>query len=99
ALSDQDRASIASELRAVRSELLAIANRDDGNGRRLFAGTRDGVIPFADNGGVVAYAGDDGRNRIEVSPDQHITDGDAGSDVFLRVRTGDGIVRGSAATA
>ena len=62
AMSAQDRASIAAELRAVRSELLAIANRDDGNGRRLFAGSRDGIIPFADNGGTVSYAGDDGRN-------------------------------------
>jgi flagellar hook-associated protein 3 FlgL len=96
ALSQQDRASIAVELREVRKELLAIANRDDGNGRRLFAGTRDGVIPFADNGGVVAYGGDDGRNTVEVAPDQWVADGDAGSEVFLRVRTGDGIVRGSA---
>lgn len=97
ALSDRDRASIAAELRAVRDELLAIANRDDGNGRRLFAGTRDGVIPFADHGGVVSYAGDDGRNRIEVAPDHWVADGEPGSEVFLRVRTGDGIVRGSAA--
>jgi flagellar hook-associated protein 3 FlgL len=58
-MSEQDRASIALELRAIRTELLAIANRDDGNGRRLFAGTRDGVLPFADNGGVVTYAGPD----------------------------------------
>ncbi|WP_202843594.1 flagellar hook-associated protein FlgL [Luteimonas saliphila] len=99
AMSAQDRASVAAELRAVRSELLAIANRDDGNGRRLFAGSRDGIIPFADNAGTVAYAGDDGRNVVEVAPDQWVADGDAGSDVFLRVRTGDGIVRGSAATA
>ncbi|MGY1518855.1 flagellar hook-associated protein FlgL [Luteimonas sp. A482] len=99
ALSDQDRVSIAAELRAVRSELLAIANRDDGNGRRLFAGTRDGVIPFADNAGTVTYAGDGGRNSVEVGPDHWVSDGDAGSDVFLRVRTGDGILRGSAAAA
>ncbi|MDH7452087.1 flagellar hook-associated protein FlgL [Luteimonas composti] len=96
-LSAEDRASIAAELRAVRSELLAIANREDGNGRRLFSGTRDGVIPFADNAGVVTYAGDDGRNTIEIGPDQWVLDGDPGSEVFLRVRTGDGIVRGSAA--
>lgn len=97
ALSAQDRASIAAELRAVRGELLAIANRDDGNGRRLFAGARDGVIPFVDSPGGVVYAGDDGRNRVEIAPDQWVVDGDPGSDVFLRVRTGDGIVRGSAA--
>lgn len=99
ALSAADRASIAAELRAVRMEMLAIANRDDGNGRRLFAGSRDGVLPFADTVGGAVYAGDDGRNLVEVAPDQWVADGDAGSDVFLRIRTGDGIVRGSAAAA
>lgn len=98
-LSDADRKSIADELRSIRSEVLSIANREDGAGRRLFAGGRDGVIPFADNGGSVSYAGDDGRNLIEVAPDLTVADTDAGSDVFMRVRTGDGIVRGIAGGA
>jgi flagellar hook-associated protein 3 FlgL len=34
-----------------------------------------------------------------VAPDQWVADGDGGSDVFMRVRTGDGVVRGSAAAA
>ncbi|MDH5831392.1 flagellar hook-associated protein FlgL [Luteimonas sp. M1R5S18] len=96
-MSAEDRKSVAVELRAVRAELLAIANRDDGNGRRLFSGSRDGVIPFADNAGGVTYAGDDGHNRVEVAPDQWVADGNPGSEVFLRVRTGDGLVRGGAA--
>lgn len=95
-LSASDRKSIASELRAIRADILSIANRDDGAGRRLFAGSRDGVVPFADNGGTVSYAGDDGRNSVEVGPDLSLDDADAGSDVFLRVRTGDGIARGIA---
>jgi flagellar hook-associated protein 3 FlgL len=96
-LSPANRQSIAAELRSIRADLLTIANRDDGAGRRLFAGTRDGVIPFTDNGGSVGYAGDDGQNRVEVAPDVAIADTDAGSDVFLRVRTGDGVARGVAA--
>lgn len=95
-LSTADRKSIADELRSIRSAILSIGNRKDGNGRLLFAGARDGVIPFADNGGSVSYAGDDGRNRIEVAPDLSLDDTDAGSDVFLRVRTGDGLARGLA---
>lgn len=98
-LSDADRKAIAAELRQIREQTLAIANRDDGTGRRLFAGTRDGVLPFADSGGTVAYAGDDGRNRVEVAPDLTLADTDAGSDVFMRVRTGDGVVRGRAGDA
>lgn len=98
-LSAADRKSIAAELRSIRSDILSIGNRDDGAGRRLFAGARDGVVPFADNGGSVSYAGDDGRNRVEVAPDLSLDDTDAGSDVFLRVRTGDGIARGIAGAA
>jgi flagellar hook-associated protein 3 FlgL len=96
ALSDTDRHSIAVELRSLRSSLLQIANRDDGTGRRLFAGTRDGVVPFTDNAGVVSYSGDDGQNQVDVAPDVAVADANAGSEVFLRVTTGDGISRGLA---
>ncbi|MGO4220268.1 flagellar hook-associated protein FlgL [Lysobacter sp. TAF61] len=98
-LSDPDRKAIADELRSIRSEIISIANREDGAGRRLFAGARDGVIPFADDNGNVTYAGDDGRNLVEVAPDLTVADTDAGSDVFMRVRTGDGIARGIAGAA
>ncbi len=96
AMSPTDRKLIADELRAIRSEVLSIANRDDGAGRRLFAGTRDGAVPFTDNGGVVGYGGDDGRNLVEVAPDLSLGDTDPGSNVFMRVRSGDGTVRGRA---
>lgn len=96
ALSADDRKAIAAEVVQLRQNLLDIANRDDGNGRRLFAGTRDGVVPFTDNAGGVIYNGDDGRNSVEVAPDVAIEDGDPGSAVFLRVRTGDGYARGTA---
>ncbi|QSX77619.1 flagellar hook-associated protein FlgL [Agrilutibacter solisilvae] len=98
-LSAADRKSIANDLRAIRADLLGIANRDDGTGRRLFAGNRDGVVPFTESAGSVVYAGDDGRNQVEVAPDLSLQDTDPGSDVFLRVRTGDGLVRGSAAAS
>lgn len=96
ALSDNDRASIAAELRSLREELIGVANRDDGAGRRLFAGTRDGIQPFADTGAGVVYAGDDGRNQVDVAPDISVADADPGSDIFMRVRTGDGEIRGVA---
>lgn len=99
AVSAQDRALLAVEVRHIRKEMLNIANRQDGNGRYLFAGTRDGVVPFNEAGGVVSYAGDDGRNRVEVAPDLALQDADPGSDVFMRPRTGDGQVRAAAAAA
>lgn len=95
-VSGADRKLIAIEIRHIRSEMLAIANRDDGNGRHLFAGQRDGVLPFSDSAGVVSYAGDDGRNHVDVAPDLALGDTDPGSEIFMRPRTGDGEIRGTA---
>jgi len=94
ALSDADRASIAGELRQIKDAIIAIGNRDDGTGNRLFAGSRDGVSPFiVDASGSVSYIGDDGRNQVEVAPGLRVGDTDPGSDLFLRIRTGDGLSR------
>lgn len=92
-LTANDRHAIAVELRSLRASLLQVANRDDDRGRRLFAGTRDGVAPFVDGAGNVSYVGDDGQNLVDVAPDISLADTDAGSRVFLRVPTGDGISR------
>lgn len=96
-LSTSDRKAIANEIRELRGSLLAVANRSDGNGRALFAGQRDGVVPFTDTAGNVSYAGDDGRNSVDVAPDIALADTDPGSEVFMRPRTGDGVIRASAA--
>lgn len=97
ALSDADRASIAGELRQIKEAITAIGNRDDGTGNRLFAGSRDGVSPFVvDANGGVSYIGDDGRNQVEVAPGLRVGDTDPGSDLFLRIRTGDGLSRTTA---
>lgn len=96
-LTANDRHAIAVELRSLRASLLQVANRDDDRGRRLFAGTQDGVAPFVDSAGTVSYVGDDGQNLVDVAPDISLADTDAGSRVFLRVPTGDGISRALAA--
>ena len=98
-LSDNDRKAVAAEVRQLRAALISVANRDDGNGRRLFAGTRDGVVPFVDNAGSVSYLGDDGQNDVDIAPEIAVADTDPGSAVFLRVRTGDGYSCASAGAA
>lgn len=95
-LSADDKKVIATELRQLRADMMAVANRDDGNGRYLFAGRRDGVTPFTDSAGTVTYSGDDGRNLIDVAPDLALGDTDPGSEVFMRVRSGNGEIRGTA---
>jgi len=99
-LNAADRTSIAAELRQIREAVLAIANRDDGMGHRLFAGSRDAVIPFTqDASGNVSYVGDDGQNRVEVAPNLKVAGTDAGSTLFLRIRTGDGTSVATAASS
>ncbi|MBP3973185.1 flagellar hook-associated protein FlgL [Pseudoxanthomonas spadix] len=99
-LNAADRTSIAAELRQIREAVLAIANRDDGTGHPLFAGSRDAVIPFTqDASGNVSYVGDDGQNRVEVAPNLKVAGTDAGSTLFLRIRTGDGTSVATAASS
>ena len=98
-LNDSDRHTIALELLGLRERMLQIANRDDGRGRQLFAGTQDGVQPFVTGASGVSYLGNDGQNLVDVAPDTALADTDPGSRVFMQIPTGDGISRGRAAAS
>jgi flagellar hook-associated protein 3 FlgL len=58
-LSDDDRASVATELQGIRDQLMNLANSTDGNGRYIFGGYKTSDAPFdttngAYNGGTEA---------------------------------------------
>lgn len=97
ALSASDRKSIATELRARFDELLGIANATDGNGQYLFAGYMGSTKPFGasvdamiQSGSEIQYQGDDGQRRLQVSATRFLEVSDAGNDVFMRIRNGNG---------
>jgi flagellar hook-associated protein 3 FlgL len=91
-LSDSDRQSIATEIRARQDELLAIANRKDAGGEYLFAGLSGGTQPFVRNGsGVVQYRGDEGARAIQVDASLSVQDSDPGSHVYMDVPAGNGV--------
>lgn len=98
-LSDEDRKAIATEITSLRGSLLDIANSPDGTGRYLFGGTEDGTPPFAKAGGGVAYGGDQTRRQVEIAPQMFVADTMPGSEVFMRVRTGDGRIDVTAGAA
>lgn len=98
-LSDGDRDAIATEVTSLRASLLDVANSPDGAGRYLFGGTQDGSPPFAKVAGGVAYAGDQTRRQVEIAPQMFVADTMPGSEVFLRVRTGDGRIDVAAGAA
>lgn len=98
-LSSEDKKAITAELKVIREELLGLANSQDGSGRYLFGGTDDGHAPFVLGGGNVSYTGDQTQRQVEIAPDHFVSDTIPGSELFMRVRTGDGRVDGSAATS
>ncbi|MDZ4349158.1 MAG: flagellar hook-associated protein FlgL [Xanthomonadaceae bacterium] len=86
-----DRRAFLPEIAELRQALVSAANSTDAQGRYLFGGNNDGSPPFLELPGGIAYVGDQGGRRIEVAPEIAIADTDAGSDVFLRIRNGNGV--------
>lgn len=97
ALSADDLKAIANELTSIKEQILALSNTTDGSGRYLFGGAADGAAPFTLGNGSVIYNGDQNQRQVEVAPGTFIKDTLPGSEVFLRIRTGDGSVDGGAA--
>lgn len=88
--SDESRHLIAVELRQHVDALVELANQKDGNGRFLFAGHLDGVEPVVRVAGGFAYQGDAGQRLIRIGENRQVADGDPGSEVFFRIRDGNG---------
>lgn len=96
-LSSSDRASIAREIRQIRDGLLGVANGIDAGGRYLFGGTQDDRPPFVDASTGITYVGDQTQRRIDVAPALALQDAEPGSEVWMRIPTGDARVAASAA--
>jgi flagellar hook-associated protein 3 FlgL len=91
-LTDSDRKALATDLRSRYQELLGLANTNDGNGKYLFSGYKGATQPFAETSpGTVNYSGDQGQNLIQISPSRQIAVSDSGSDIFERIKTGNGV--------
>ncbi|MHB9101933.1 MAG: flagellar hook-associated protein FlgL [Sulfuricella sp.] len=99
-LTDQNRASIATELRGRYQELLGLANSTDGNGQYMFSGYNGVTKPFVETTlGNVTYQGDQGQRLIQISPSRQMAVSDSGTDVFQRIKNGNGTIVGVAAAA
>jgi flagellar hook-associated protein 3 FlgL len=94
-LAQGDRDMLVTELRQLRGQLVDIANRDDGNGEYLFAGTSTGTKPFASGSSGVNYIGDQTTRFIRVSGSQAIADSHAGTEVFMNITQANGTFRTS----
>ncbi len=92
AMTNSDRQAIATELEARLSELVGLANSQNGAGDYLFSGYQGATLPFAINGtsGAYAYAGDDGERLLQVSSSRQMAVNVAGGDVFMDIKGGNG---------
>ncbi|MDR7341939.1 flagellar hook-associated protein 3 FlgL [Pantoea alhagi] len=86
ALSDDDRASYATQLEGVRNQLLNLANSTDGNGRYIFAGYNSGSAPFTeDASGKVVYNGGSEAITQKVDASRTMTTSHTGEQVFKSI--------------
>jgi len=94
-LGADERRMLANDVRQQLQALVEIANRDDGNGEYLFAGTSTGAAPFARGTTGVNYLGDMTNRVVRVSNSQSIADGHSGADVFMNITERNGVYRAS----
>ena len=90
-LADSDRATLANTLRGSLEELIGTANTTNSSGRYLFSGFQGTTKPFAQTPTGVQYSGDQGQRLIQVASSRQIALSDSGTDVFERIKNGNGV--------
>ncbi|SEF69243.1 flagellar hook-associated protein FlgL [Nitrosomonas ureae] len=90
-LNDADKKILATELRGKFDSLVGLANATDENGQFLFSGYQANTKPFVQTGLNVQYAGDQGQRMNQVGSARQLAVSDSGTDVFERIRNGNGV--------
>lgn len=81
-LSDDDRASLATDLEGIRNQILNLANSTDGNGRYIFAGYKTDSAPFSGGANSITYTGGSTSVTQSVDASRTMTVGHLGSQIF-----------------
>lgn len=90
-LTDGDRQMIVSELQQRYQALIGISNVTDESGEHLFSGYMGATTPFSEvSPGNVVYNGDQGQRMMRISAGHLVAVSDSGSDVFQRIKNGNG---------
>lgn len=79
-LSDDDRASLATDLQGIRDQLMNLANSTDGNNRYIFAGYKTEALPFAQADG--SYTGGLESITQQVDASRTMVIGHTGDKIF-----------------
>ena len=89
-LDDAQRGYLATDLRTKFDQMLSLANTRDGIGNFMFSGYDITTEPFGPTQNGATYRGDQGQRNLQIGASRQISVSDAGSDVFERVRSGNG---------
>ncbi|KAF0193025.1 MAG: flagellar hook-associated protein 3 FlgL [Gammaproteobacteria bacterium] len=87
---DTSRAAIANEVRLVLDGLMDLANLQDPNGEYIFSGFKTQTPAYSRSGGVYTYNGDQGQRFIQIGSTRQVAMSDPGTDVFSRIKSGNG---------
>jgi flagellar hook-associated protein 3 FlgL len=98
-LGKSERKMIANQVRQNLAALMDMANRQDGNGEFLFAGTSTATRPFAQGTAGVNYQGDQTTRQIRISSTQSLADVHSGVDVFMGIAERNGVFRTTVSAA
>ena len=90
-LTDADKKMVATELRSQLESLIGLANTTDEKGQFLFSGYQAYTKPFVQTGLNVQYMGDHGQRLNQVGPSRQLAVNDPGTDVFERIKNGNGV--------
>ena len=89
-LNPGDRKGLATEMKALRDQMLSLANTKDSNDNFLFAGSRVKQKAFAENSsGVPVYRGDQTRMNVRVGEQRSIPINRTGTGAFVSVNRTD----------
>ena len=85
-LSAGDRKALGTEMKALRDQMLSLANTKDSNGNYLFSGSRVKQAAFAEPpNGSPEYKGDQTRMNVRVGEQRSIPMNRTGTDAFVPV--------------
>ncbi len=88
AVSDTDRALIATELNELEKQLFGLLNTKDVQGEYLFSGYKGFDAAYSYDGATDKYIfnGDEGRRSIQIGPDSKMASTDSGFEVFENIK-------------
>jgi flagellar hook-associated protein 3 FlgL len=85
-LTEEDALGVQAELKALKSEALALANTKAPTGEALFAGTNGTAKAFAEGAdGAVTYLGTATPRQIQIGPDRTLELGPSGGKLFQSI--------------